>query len=304
MFSFIKWIGSLRDRLKKNKGLWFTSLTVISLIGIFSSLYFVNFLVNDVAKKTYENQKSHYLLELKGKIREESLYVESIASVISKDENIANLYFLKDENSSKKIEQKIKTIQSLLNSKYNKEVISISLKECKNGKKINGIEVSTNGAVIKSSLPMLKDKDKIISIVVKKDISYLADSYKQEQKDFLFILSENSINRVDRDIKKRDYKNIDDKFFINTKAYDGNLISAIASRSFTKELKDEGYIKGSKYFYVYQKLYDIDGDLAGYVVVAEEIKDDNSFVNLVKNLVNSVTMVALGLIVSMILFLF
>jgi len=303
MFSFIKWFGSLLEKLKKNKGLWFTTLTVISLIGIFASLYFVNFLVSDVAKKTYENQKYHYVLELKNKLKEQENYTDSLATVISKDNSIAKLIFSDDENSTKLLDEKLLGIRQKLNEINSKEIINLSLTRSKEAQKRVGVDVTKKGTVIKALVPMAKDGD-IINVQLEESIVALVENYKKEDKDFAFLVTENSINKIDRQLKKKFFNSIDDRYFYHAKVFNDNLIQDIKSKIGELKLEDNGYIKSAKYFSVYQKVYDIDGDLAGIAVVAEEIKNDDSFVNLVKNLVNSVTLVALGLIISMILFLF
>ena len=147
MFSFIKWFGSLVERLKRNKGLWFTTLTTISLIGIFASLYFVNFLVSDVAKKTYENQKNHYVLELKNKFKEQENFIESVASVVAKDRSIANLIFNDDENSSKKLDGELKVLEQKLNEINGKGVFNLSLIHSKKAQKVVSVDVGKKGTL-------------------------------------------------------------------------------------------------------------------------------------------------------------
>jgi hypothetical protein len=304
MFSFIKWFGSFIQKVKKNKGLWFTTLTVVSLIGIFTSLYFVNFLVSNVAKKTYENQKNSYILEFKNKLSEQNQYTKSITSLLSKDSSIANLIFSDDENSTKKLTQKLHTLESALNEEFGDKINSIDLEHYKKRQKSVGIKISKDGAMFFSSTPMAKKKNSVINIELKKSMKILVDDYKKEHKDFAFFISENSINKIDREFRKKNYENFQDKFFIYTKNYNPNFLGAIKGVELPQKLDENGYIKGVRYFYIYQKVYDYEGELAGVALIGEEIKNSNSFVNLVKNLVNSVTLVALGLIISMILFLF
>ncbi len=304
MFSFIKWFSSTMQNLKRNKGLWFTLLTVISLIGIFASLYFVNFLVNDVAQKTYVNQKSHYVAALKNKILEQNNYVESVGTVLAKDEGIGKLLFADDANASKKILQKLSLIQEKLNAQYQKKPISLALTERKKQHKEVGVVVTKHGAYFQALIPMADKNGTIVHVDMQKCIASLVEDYKREGKEFAFFVSENSINKIDRDYKKSHYEIYHNHYFIQPKKYDSNFLSALKNLKMEEKLEENGYIKGAHYFIVYQKVYDFNGDLAGFAVVAEEIKNDNSFVNLVKNLVNSVTMVALGLIISMILFLF
>jgi hypothetical protein len=304
MFSFIKWFGSLIENAKKKKGLWFTLLTSISLMGIFASLYFVSFLVSDVAQKTYENQKNHYVLGFKNKIISENAYTEAVAIAIAKNKDIADEFFSSEDNVAENIKKKSKAIEDKINSSLGKKSLSISYEEGKKANKIVGIDITKNGAVFKSSVPMLDKNGTIVNIVLTKYIDTLVENYKKEDKEFAFLLSESSSHKIDRELKKSAYTSYHDKFYIKSSAYNKTFVEQLKSVDFGGKLEENGFIKDSKYFYVYQKVYDIDGDYAGLAFVAEQVKDDNSFVNLVKNLVNSVTMVALGLIVSMLLFLF
>ncbi len=304
MFSFIKWFGSLIENAKKKKGLWFTILSTLSLMGIFVSLYFVNFLVSDVAQKTYENQKNHYVLTFKNKIASQNEYVDAIALTFSKNQDIANDFFAKDENASIRVKEKTKQISQKINASLGTPSIYIDLQEGPKAEKMLGVVVTKKGAVFKSVVPMIDKNGTIISVVVTKEIDTLVQKYEKEHKEFAFFLSEGSINKVDRKVKKEQYTNYHDKFYIKHKGYNKSFLDQLKSVEFESPLQENGFEKDNRYFYVYQKVYDVDGDFAGVAVVAEEVKDDNSFVNLVKNLVNSVTMVALGLIVSMLLFLF
>lgn len=304
MFSFIKWFGALIEDAKKKKGLWFTLLTTFSLIGIFVSLYFVNFLVSDVAQKTYENQKNQYVLAFKNKIAIENEYTESLALVMAKNEDIANYFFSTEVNATKHIKEKSNSIAEKINNTLGEKSLSISYEEVSKQAKVVGIDITKEGAVFKSMVPMIDNNGTITSVVIEKDIECLVENYKRERKEFAFLLNESSVHKIDREIKKKAYESYHDKFYLKSASYNKSFTDQLRSVDFAGKLEENGFIKDSKYFYVYQKVYDVDGDYAGLVFVAEQVKDDNSFVNLVKNLVNSVTMVALGLIVSMLLFLF
>lgn len=304
MFSFIKWFGTLMENAKKKKGLWFTLLSAASLIGIFTSLYFVNFLVSDVAEKTYKNQKDQYVLAFKNKLSSQNAYTEAIAITISKNKDIADSFFSDDENASKTILLKSRQITEKLNSALGKDSIHISFEEVKKRAKIIGVDIIKEGAVFKSSIPMVDNNGTVSSVVVSKKIDTLVEQYQKENKAFAFFLNEGSVHKIDRALKKSAYTSYHDKFYIKSAAYNKSFLDQLKSVDFGGKLEDNGFIKDSKYFYVYQKIYDIEGDYVGLAFIAEQVKDDNSFVNLVKNLVNSVTMVALGLIVSMLLFLF
>jgi len=188
MFSFIKWFGSLVQKLKRNKGLWFTTLTILSLVGIFASLYFVNFLVSDVAKKTYENQKNHYVLEFKNKLKEQMLFTEALASVVAKDGSIANMIFSEDDNASKNLAGKIKSIEQKLNDLSSKGIVQLSLIHSKKAQKSVGIDVSKRGTVIEAVIPMADDKGDIINVRLGESIEYLVKDYKKIRRTLFYVI--------------------------------------------------------------------------------------------------------------------
>ena len=190
MFSFIKWLGAFIEDAKKKKGLWFTLLTALSLIGIFVSLYFVNFLVSDVAQKTYENQKNQYVLAFKNKITAQNEYTEALSLAMSKNEDIASYFFSDDENASKYIQQKSSQISDKINSTLGAKFLSISYQEVNKQSKVVGINITKHGAVFQAKVPMIDNNGTITSVVIEKDIESLVEDYKRERKEFVFLLNE------------------------------------------------------------------------------------------------------------------
>ncbi len=306
MFSFIKWFGSLIENAKKKKGLWFTLLSVFSLIGIFLSLYFVNFLVSDVAKKTYENQKEQFELHLKSQFitnKERSL---AIATVATQNEQLKELFVSDDEDASKNIKKSAKKLEEVVSKTLDSQNFSISFEQndkFSQIKIVNGLDVADNGAFFKAVVPFVKTETAVNNIVVKESIKSLVPIFKNEKKEFVFMLNESSINKIKSDIKKTKYIQIQEKYFVKIRDYNNNFVESIKSIDLNL-LTTDGYLKDKNYFYVIQKVFDVDGDNIGVAIIAESMSSKNSFVHLVKNLVNSVTTVALGLIVSMVLFLF
>jgi hypothetical protein len=306
MFSFVQWFGKYFDKIKKNKGLWFTFLTVISLFGIFVSLYFVNFLVSDVAKKTYENQKISYQREIKNQIELQKASVLAIASTIVQNNEVKFIFESNSSDKTKKINSVAKDITQNIMQNSGVKYYSVNFEQEDKDKKveiINGLYVDKLHAHFRSQLSIIEDNTTRLQVVVKESLKILFESFKREKKEFVFMLNDSSINKIDPFIKKGYYQKIHDRFFVEKNLFNQGFVDRLKTAKIDQLIED-GYLKDSHYFYVSQKAYDNDGDEIGLIVTAEEITDENSFVNLVKNLVNSVTSVALGLIVSMVLFLF
>lgn len=306
MFSFIKWFGELIENAKKRKGLWFTTLTVISVIGIFLSMYFVSFLVSDVAKKTYENQKTQFELRLKNQFNLQKERALAIAATITVHDELKSNFITYDQNSTDKIKRFTARYNERITKMLNTNDFSITFERSDKFtelKIVNGLVVNDRGATFEASVPFVKTDESVINVVVNESMNSLVNVFKNENRDFVFILNESSINVVDRNIKKTQYEHIFDNYYVKTGAYQKGFVDIVKMLDYSKLMKN-GYFKDNNYFYVMQKVFDVDGDEIGIGILAENMSASNSFVNLVKNLVNSVTIVALGLIISMILFLF
>jgi len=283
MFSFIKWFEAKWQEIKKNKGLWFSILTVFSLFGIFISLYFVNYLVSDVAKKTYENQKKHYILESKVVLDCYNKNVLAIATAIARDTNVHLLFQSEDENKTQKLtaiaanytqvfSQNLNSNDIFVHFTYSDKLIDTKMR--------NGLIVNPEGL-----------------------IAALKEHYNKEKKEFALLLNRGAYSQIDPKIRTKQYQNILESYYVDMQTFDSEFIQDIKLANI-KQLHKEGYIKDLNYFFVAKKAYSYDGQEIGLMIIGEKINEKNSFVNLIKNLVNSVTIVALGLIVSMILFLF
>ncbi len=307
MFSFIKWFEAKWQEIKGNKGLWFTLLTLFSLAGIFISLYFVNFLVSDVAKKTYENQKDHYLLESKVVLETHQKSVLTLATAIGRDATIHTLFTSDDENKTAKLTAIAADLTQQFAQVRNENDIFVHFTyedKLVDKKIINGLRVSPEGVQIGAQLP-LAEKEKVrLGVAVEQDIGALRDYYRKEKKVYALLLNRGAWSQIDPAVRKKRYRAImNDLYYVDTKKFDAEFVQDLAQAD-PKVMKKQGYIKDMHYFMVARKAYSWDGQEIGLMVMGEKISEKNSFVNLIKNLVNSVTIVALGLIVSMILFLF
>lgn len=306
MFSFIKWFEAKWQEMKRNKGLWFSLLTIFSLIGIFISLYFVNFLVSDVAKKTYENQKIHYILESKVVLESYAKNVLALATAIGNDTNIYLMFESDDENKT----QKITTVAANYTQKFAQNLNSNDLfvhftysDKIIDTKMINGLKVNSEGVSLAAALPLAEKDNVRLGVQVDQDLRVLKKYYQKEKKEFVLLLDRGAFSQISPLVQKERYKTLFDTYYADVKSFDQEFIHDIAKTDLKKLLKT-GYSKDLNYFFVVRKAYGYDGQEIGLIVIGEKISEKNSFVNLIKNLVNSVTIVALGLIVSMILFLF
>ena len=69
-------------------------------------------------------------------------------------------------------------------------------------------------------------------------------------------------------------------------------------------MRNSGYLVNKEYFKTYKEVVDINGVTVGYIILGEKVQGSNGFVNIVDNMTKSVTMIALGLVISILLFMF
>ena len=86
MFTFIKRLQELSAHLKKNKGLWFSILFVVSVIGIVVSMYIIMTMADRVSQKVHHNMLSSYELKLNAKIENKHEEFKKIETVIKQNE--------------------------------------------------------------------------------------------------------------------------------------------------------------------------------------------------------------------------
>jgi len=305
----MKWLEDFISRIKKNKGLMFTILSITSVVGIFLSLYFVSYLVEDVAQKTYKNQQKRYASELKVHLSKEKDLVLAIASAASLDSKLIQLYTNDNNNTKQQIEKEYNLIakkyEDNINKNLNRKDIKIKyyITDKNAGENIvNGIVVKNTGTFFQASMPFAQTDNTYLKIEVLSGIQNLKNLYTGENRKFIYLLNDSSASKLDRTVFKQLYQNINNNYVLKSSLYSKELLSSLENIDFSKLLK-QGYVQNKDYYYTSIKIFDVSGNEIGLILIGEKI-DKNSLVKLVKNLVNNVTMVALGLIVSMILFLF
>lgn len=301
----MRWLEEFILKIKRNKGLWFTILSTLSVLGIFISLFFVSYLVEDVAKKTYERQYNHYTINIKNNISQEKKFVLSLSTIAQKNRLVIDRFAANDENSTSDISNISNNLTRSINSSLERDDIVINFFTSKNSDKaqiINGIIVDSTGTYFQANMPFAENNTTFLNISVKESINVLNRIYNNENKDLVYLINNSSINKIDHKVIKKLYSTVNNEYMVQNNLYNENISKAILTIDYS-EIKDKGYTKNKDYFFIGEKTFDVEGKEIGLLLLAEKI-DDDSLVKIVKSLVNNVTMVALGLIVSLILFLF
>ena len=316
MFSFIKALQNFFSNLKKKKGLWFTTLTVLSIIGISVSMYLLSNMTTSIAKEVYINMSSTYINNLEDKIEDKKneyrriilglqtndtfknnlnnkLIIDSILENYNK--NLSEMGFGQITLSFYSITNQINQYKNIVNTVISRKTSSF------------GFEVLGDGPNIVYLFPLIIDSNVVGVVEIKENIISLKnDIERSKQTIFLFLLQEKMMNNLSDDLKNRRYRILVDGLRVEEQKYDSSLVSNVAEggQEEIKELKNNGYLVNDVYFKTYKEVVDVNGVTIGYIIMAEKVQGSNGFVNIVDNMTKSVTLVSLGLVISILLFMF
>ena len=317
MFSFINLIQSILQKFKRNKGLWFTILTVLSVTGVLVSITLINLMTTDVSHKTYMQVHRVDTTQLDNILDMKYDSLLSIAGVISMHQNVIDNIKSKSDKSMNDI---LDNIAATINKRVNIAPIKVhyyalgyasSLGEntsyadlvMSTTTSISGPVVNSDGVRIIGITPVLDGNKTIGAIEVSQDISAVKNVFDNLGKEFAFIIKKSQLVFVDLETKQGNTQDIHEKYKIFFHDYDSLFFSNIKEISL-EELQKTKYNVNPKYYTTYEDAVDINGKPIGLFILGESSSEVNSFVNITKNLINSVTTVALGLIISLILFMF
>lgn len=317
MFSFIKKIQELLGRLRNNKGLWFTTLTLASISGIGVFMFLITSMTSDVKIDVFNsiskqnNQSSDLILEDK-----KVLFVNMAKAILSNEaivedvklNNIDNLE-QQQNNFAKIFKNKNKNnltvnFYSILNSQaINRDTITNLLKS---KSELFGIETQSDGIFLTYISPILDNGNFIGLIEIKELLHSLQENYKNKDQFFVFILHKKMLGKLSLKAKSGKFKEINKNYLVKTGFYKSSFYSSLIDLNeveFELALKNK-YDEDDKYFRSYKNVTDINGVDIGLFVFGEKIENNNGFVQLADNMIKSVTYVSLGLVISILLFMF
>jgi len=317
MFTFIKRLQELLSKLKKNKGLWFTTLTTVSIIGIFVCMYVITTMTDSVSKEVYKSMTKNYETLLN--IRIENKQKEFQRLMVSLNQNGTLMAGIEQNNQIM-----FESVSNFLNEEFLKlgfsdlklnvynvtnkdKVLRNTINTVINTKKpLFGTEVLEDGVFYLYLLPLLKDNEVYGVLEFKESIHRLRDDFEKQGSEFVFILDKKMLPFIGLEYKNNKYEEINEQFTLVKDRYD-TIFAATVKNIGSDEFHDfitKKYIIDEDYFRMLKKVTDINGAEIGYIIVGESNVADGGFVNIASDMTNTVTTVALGLVISIILFLF
>ena len=317
MFSFFKFLQKFFKDLRSKKGLWFTTLAVISVSGIFLCLFILTNMTESVSKDVYENISSNYNKNYKNRVakKEENLQ-KIIFTVKSNEELLTNI----QDNNLVAVGEKI----TLFNDTFNKAGFSkmqlsfypvinqinqyrSSINTVINSRsRIFGLEVLLDGVFYVYIEPIIKDDILIGILELREAVDSFRSEYLKDDLIYTFLLEERMLNKLSIKVRSNNYKEVIESVYVDSSKYDGQFSSKIieAGKDEYNQMLEIGYSVDDTYFRAAQKVSDINGNIIGVVLIGETVEDSGAFVNIVDSMSKTVTTVALGLVISILLFMF
>jgi len=317
VFGFIKMIQDFLSKLKNNKRLWFTSLFLIASLGVTLSITILIITTNNVSKNVYISQAKEFELKYKDleKLKEKKL--KELATVVTYDNSIIDKIEKNDSAGISQFENELNVkiaqqdnnimifkFHSLQNNSETFRSSIVSTIQNKNS--IFGVEVLFDGIFYVYLQPIIKNDNVIGVLEVKENIYSIKESFDRTNKPFAFLLDTKMIAMISQQNKDGVYQEIGKNYLINNKIYENNLVASIASidENTLQNITKGEYIVNQEFFISGLLLRDTNGVDIGILILGESVEKDGGFINMANKMTNQVVSIALGLIVSLLLFMF
>ena len=317
MFSFIKYLQGLKEKFQKNKGLWFTIITVVSITGIFFTMYIITTMTSNVSEKVYQSMAKEYRVNVVNLFDTKQEEFKKIALVILKDKALVEQI---EQNKVAETQQYAKNINdqfikesinhyqvSLYSLGTNQAILRPSIVSViKSKNTIYGIEVMADGVFNTYLQPIIKDDTVYGVIEIKESIHNSKKYFDGINEEFVFLLDKKMLAQISIESKNGKYRDMINDYTVNQSFYDTKFTASvpeIKKEAFTNMIRNN-YLLDGVYFRTYRMVNDINGAEIGMIVLGEYVDKEDGFVNLADNMTKTVTTVALGLVISIMLFMF
>lgn len=102
------------------------------------------------------------------------------------------------------------------------------------------------------------------------------------------------------------YQEVGKNYLINSKIYESSFVSSISSigENALQKIANGEYVVGQEFFMNGLLLRDTNGVDIGMLILGESVEKEGGFINMANKMTNQVVSIALGLIVSLLLFMF
>lgn len=316
MFSFIKKLQELLSKIRKNKGLWFTSISVLSVSTIIIFMYVILNMTSNVKEEVHVSIKENYSKSLENILQDKKhKYLEVAEAILSNTRVLEamgqNDAIFLDKYATQLNEIYAKNDLRALSISFFPATNTTTIRDTINSalrakSQISGIEVQQDGVFITLIQPVLVGENFLGLIEVKQSINSIKDDFEANNNNFVFLLDKKMLVKLSLQAKSGRYKEVVGDYIVYQSAYSSKFYSQIIAAGpdlFAYERRI-GYGADDVYFRTYKKTTDINGADIGLYVIGESVEKSGGFVNIAENMVTSVTSVSLGLVTAILLFMF
>jgi hypothetical protein len=317
MFSFIKKLQELISRIKKNKGLWFTSISAISISAIIIFMYIILNMTSNVKDEVYVSITGSYFKSLENILKDRKHKYAEVAEAIISNTRVVEAMGQNDAVFLDKYAMQLNEtyakndLRALIVSFFPATDATTAVRDTISSairakSQISGIEVQQDGVFVTLIQPVLVGENFVGLIEIKQSINSIKDDFEANNNSFVFLLDKKMLAKISLQAKSGRYKEVVGDYLVYQSAYSSKFYSQIIAAGpelFAYERRI-GYGADDVYFRTYKKATDINGAEIGLYVIGEDVEKNGGFVNIAESMVTSVTSVSLGLVTAILLFMF
>jgi len=317
MFGFIKMLQQFIRNLKSNKRLWFTTILVLATGGIILSTFLLISTTNRISQSVYVKQTSDYELHLKSLEKLVERKLKHMAIAFSENEKIVESLKIDDKDTLQIIEN---TFNAQMKESENNTLL-LKLHSAANANELRdnsinasiqtknnifGIKVMYDGIFYLYLYPIVEE-DKVIGVIeVKQNIYSLKETFSSLNQEYAFLLDSKMLPLLS--IQNRDQMSlsIGKNYFLNGSLYDSASIQYLTNLDNVtlQKIAAGDYVLTKEFYLNGIVVRDVNGVDIGLIIMGQKSNQEGSFIDMAQKMTNQVIMIALGLIVSLLLFLF
>lgn len=317
MFSFIKSFQEFIIKLKSNKKQWYTIISVTSIVGIVTTIYLLLSLTGHVAEKVYISMSETYKLKVDTKVEGRKNEFRKIAIVLDGNDAVRNAIAANNTVAMGELQVKYKekfaagNYQNLMvqfySAKNTETIIRNSITSSINSKsEMFGVEVLADGVFFILLHPVLDGENVVGIIEVRDSIHSMRQDFEFDGGEFVFILDKKMMEVLSLKAKSGRYKDVVGDYKVEQAAYDTKFNATLAgmdSEEF-KHFQEHGIEVTEQFYRTYKKVTDVNGADIGLYVVGEGLQRKGGIIHMADDMSKEVSAIALGMIISIILFMF
>jgi hypothetical protein len=323
MFSFVLKLQAWLEKLKKNKGAWFTMLSTGAVLGILISMYYLNTMSGRTADKMYNGMVSTMLYEFDTKVNRATVRLTTASMLLLDNPQFVATFknpadaagigaqLKKTSGELTKIDgsdvvmefynnQAVKVASSIEGAKITSlpsGYKSLQLAAEKN-EPVSGFEFQDGAIWLHVVRPIGDGANRIGFLEIKNKVDYFVKMYKPSGFVLDFLMVKDGIDS--KKLQEYQHKTIATAYASFQPQLDQEFLEEMDKVNY-KELLTKKFILSKKYFITAKAFADASGNPAGLIVIGEEIIKESSLPKMASDISKGVTVGALALVVALLL---